>query len=114
MRRTRQRGFSVVEALVGAMLAGLAIAGLAAVASLATRSLCLARDGAVALALAGERLETLRAGGGTNGADSTTAAGGTVFSRRWQLTGGRGGPLHLSVRVAWPTHVQDLATEVPP
>src|SRR5207247_1375936 len=46
--RRPRAGFSVVEALVGAALAGIALAGLAAVAGLATASLRLARDPAVA------------------------------------------------------------------
>jgi Tfp pilus assembly protein PilV len=114
MRARPVRGFSVIEALVGVALAGLAMAGLAGVAGLATRSLCLARDAGVALALASERLEALRAGPRADGADTRVAADGTVFARRWQVAGGRGAPLRLSVRVTWGTHAQVLATEVPP
>ena len=53
--RRPRAGFSVVEALVGAALAAIALAGLAAVAGLATASLRLARDTGTALALATER-----------------------------------------------------------
>ena len=114
MTRRHTQGFSVVEALVGAALAGVALAGLAAVAGLATRSLCLARDGGVALALAQERTEALRAGPRANGADTRTAADGTVFRRSWQVTGGRGVPVRLTVQVAWGRRTQGLATEVVP
>jgi hypothetical protein len=57
-----RRASSLVDALVGTMLAGVALAGLAAVAGLATHGLRLARDTGLALALGRERLESLRAG----------------------------------------------------
>ena len=110
MTPTRARGFSVVEALVAAALAGIALGGLAAVAGVATRTLCLARDSGVAVALAVERLEALRAGPRRDGSDRWTAADGTTFTRTWQVAGGRGTPARLSVRVAWGGRVHTLAT----
>ena len=114
MTRGRSGGFSVVEALVGAALAGLALGGLAGVAGLTTRSLGLARDGGVALALATERLEALRAGPRADGTDAQVGADGTVFRRSWQASGGRGDPVRLAVRVAWGGRGLVLTTEAPP
>lgn len=114
-RATRScRGSSVVAALAAALLAGFAAAGLAAVAALATRSLRLARDTGIALTLASERLEVLRAGPRADGADRTVAADGTVFARTWRVAGGRGNPQSLSVEVGWDAHRVALATEAPP
>ena len=62
MRARTQQGSALAEALVAVALAGLAIGGLTGAAALASRSLVLVRDTDNALALAGERLETLRAG----------------------------------------------------
>ena len=108
------RGSTVAEALVGLGLAGIALACLAGVACLATRSLRLARDMHIALALAVERLETLRLAPADAGADTTTAADGTVFRRQWTHAGGRGNPIGLSTRVTWGRHALELRTEVPP
>jgi Tfp pilus assembly protein PilV len=110
----KQAGFSVVEALVGAALAGIAVALLAGVAGLTSRSVCLARDSGFALALAVERAEALRAGPRADGADTRAAADGTVYSRSWQVAGGRGVPVRLSVQVTWGNRVRTLATEVLP
>ena len=110
---TRPAGFSVVEALVGTLLAGVALAGLAAVAGLATRALTLARDTSVAIALAGERLEAMRAGPRADGSDTVTGLG-TTFTRRWSTTGGRGLPAELRVAVAWGAHTVEVATEALP
>jgi Tfp pilus assembly protein PilV len=110
----RRAGFSVVEALVAAALAGVALAGLSTVAGLARRSLLLARETSVALALASERLESLRVGPRADGADAPSAADGTTFSRRWTVEDGRGGPTRLRVEVRWGAHAVALASEVPP
>lgn len=110
----RRAGFSIVEALAAAALAGVALAALATVAGLARRSLLLARQTSVALALADERLEGLRAGPRIEGADTRMAAGGTSFSRRWIVQDGRGGPTRLQVEVRWGARVVALATEVLP
>ncbi len=107
----RCRGSSIVDALVGAALAGIALAGLAAVAGLATQSLRLARDTASALALAGERLEVLRAGPRAAGDDRWVAPDGTVFARSWTHDGGRGRPVGLSASVVWGRRAVDLRTE---
>jgi Tfp pilus assembly protein PilV len=113
-------GFSLVEALVGAALAGVALAGLAGTARLATHALRLARHTGTAVALAGERLEALRATPAADGADERAAEGGTSrFQRSWRSTGGRGRPRWLSVRVAWESapvglHAVELATEALP
>lgn len=114
MSGRRRAGFSIVEALVAAGLAGIALAGLCAVASLARRSLVLARETSVALALATERLETLRAGPRSDGTDSRTAAGGTTFTRQWTIEDGRGGPVRMRVEVRWGNRLVPLASEVLP
>jgi len=108
------RGSSIAEALVAAALAGIGLAGLASVAGLATRSLRLARDTGTALALATERLETLRAGPRAADSDRTVAPDGTEFTRRWELGGGRGNPVRLSVDVGWEARTLSLATEALP
>jgi hypothetical protein len=111
---TRRRGASVVEALVAAALAGLATAGLAATAALAARALALVRDTAAAVTLAAERTEALYAGPRADGTD-TPAVGGTLFTRRWQVTPGRGRPDGIAVAIEWaPRHSFALATEAPP
>ena len=107
----RRRGSSVVDALVGTALAGIALAGLAAVAGLATQSLRLARDTASALALATGRLEALRAGPRADGDDRWVAPDGTVFSRSWTESGGRGRPVRLSASVEWTGRAVELRTE---
>jgi len=111
---TGRRGSTVAEALVGLGLAAIALAGVAGVAGLATRSLRLARDMGIAVALGAERLERLRLAPGADGADTMSGADGTVFSRQWSHAGGRGRPTRLSARVTWGRHVLDLRTEVPP
>jgi type II secretory pathway pseudopilin PulG len=113
-RRRRADGFSIVEALVAAALAGIALASLSTVAALARRSLVRARDTSVALALATERLETLRIGPRADGSDVQVAAGGTRFVREWTIAEGRGGPTEMRVEVSWRDRVLAVATEVPP
>ena len=103
------QGVSVVEALAAGALVGLAVAGLAGSAALATRSLGLARDTSVALALATAQLETLRGGARADGSD-IVAANGTHYTRRWHVTGGRGEPVGLSVEVSWGERTLGLAT----
>lgn len=110
----RVRGSSVVDAMVAAALAGIALSALAAVAALSTRSLRLARDTGTALALAAERLETLRAGQTGDGDDERVAPDGTRFRRRWQRAGGRGTPHRLTVHVEWPGHALELASKAAP
>jgi Tfp pilus assembly protein PilV len=110
----RARGSSVVEAMVAAALAGIAIAGLAGVARLATNSLRMARNTSTALALASERLEALRAGPRAAGNDSRVAPDGTRFEVAWNVAGGRGEPAALSVRVDWLRHAVTLSTEALP
>jgi len=110
-RRNRSRGSSIVDAVVGAALAGIALAGLAAVAGLATHSLRLARDTATALALATDRLETLRSGPRAAGTDTWVAPDGSTFTRSWSHDGGRGAPVGLSVSVGWGRRTVDLRTE---
>jgi len=111
---TGTRGASVVEALVGAALAGVALAGLAATAQVSVRALTLAHQGAAALAVAAERMETLRAGPRADGADLVTAGDGTGFARRWRVVDGRGAPSGITVDVGWGTHAFTLASEVWP
>ena len=109
-----RRGSSVVEAVVAAALAGIALAGLAATAGMTVAGLRLARDGGTALALAAERLETLRAGPRASGTDAPIGADGTPFARTWSVADGRGAPSRLSAQVAWGRHVVTLATEAFP
>jgi Tfp pilus assembly protein PilV len=112
--RARAGGCSLVEALVAAALAGIAIAALASVASLARRSLLRAREASVALVLASERLEALRAGPRADGGDVQVAAGGTSFTREWTVADGRGAPTAIRVEVRWRDQVLAVATEVAP
>ena len=114
MKRRQQHGSALIEALVAVTLAGIAIGGLTGVAALATRSLVLVRDTDNALALAGERLEALRAGPRGDGADAPAARDGTVFARTWQVGGGRGMPAELSVRVGFGSRAVTLSTETLP
>ena len=114
MRRRSTEGVTVVEALAAGALVGLAVAGLAGSAALVTRSLRLARDTSIALALATAQLETLRGGARADGSDIIVAANGTRFTRRWHVTGGRGEPAGLSVEVAWGERMLGLATEAMP
>jgi Tfp pilus assembly protein PilV len=112
--RRRIDGFSIVEALVAAGLAGIALAGLSTVALLARRSLVQARDTSVALALATERLEALRVGPRVDGSDVRVATGGTRFTREWTVAEGRGGPTEVRVEISWRERVLAVTTEVPP
>lgn len=111
---TGTRGMSVVEALVGAALAGLALAGLAATAQVSVRALTLARRDATALAVAGARLESLRAGPRADGTDHTAGSDGTDFARRWHAADGRGAPAAVGVDVTWGSHALGLGSEVWP
>ncbi len=91
---------TIVEALVGIGLAALALACLAAGAAFGIRHVDLARQRALALSAASERLEVMRAGPRTGGSDTIVAAG-TRFARTWNADDGRGGPSLLAVEVAW-------------
>jgi hypothetical protein len=114
MTARRVQGSALVEALVATALAGIALGGLTGAAVLATRSLVLVRDTANALALAGERLETLRVGPRTDGADAPRTRDGTDWTRSWRVSGGRGTPAGLSVGLACDRRTVDLSTEVFP
>lgn len=109
-----RRGSCVAEALVAAALVGAALTALVSTAGVAVRSLRLARDTGSALALATGRLEALRAGQRTDGADVAPGPDGTAFIRRWSATGGRGQPARLEVSVTWGTRTVALATEALP
>jgi hypothetical protein len=111
---TGNRGWATMDALVSLGLAGVAIAGVAGSGGLALHVLRVARDTNAAIALATERVEALRAGPRTNGADTTTATDGTVFTRTWQVTDGRGRPTPLSVDVQGGGRSFTLASEVFP
>jgi hypothetical protein len=91
----------MIEALVGLGLAGVGVAGLAATGAVAVQGLHLARETASAVAFATERLEALRAGPRADGADTVVGSEGTTFSRRWQVTAGRGRPDRLEVEIRW-------------
>ena len=103
-----------MDAIVSLGLAGIAIAGIAGAGGLALRALRVARDTNAAIALAATRLEALRAGPRANGSDTTTAADGTVFTRTWQTTDGRGQVAPLSVDVLRGGHDYVLSTAVFP
>jgi Tfp pilus assembly protein PilV len=94
-------GFAVVEALVALLLAGVAISVLAASAAATVRHVRLARDRSIAVALAADRLEGLRAGPRDGGRDEIDAAG-IRWVRTWSSDGGRGTPVQLQVEVEWP------------
>jgi hypothetical protein len=108
------RGWAVIDALASLGLAGVAIAGIAATGGLALRTLRVARDTNATIALATERLEALRAGPRANGSDTTTATDGTVFTRTWQVTDGRGHATQLSVDVRGGGRAVALTSEVFP
>ena len=108
------RGWAVVDALVSLGLAGVAIAGVAGAGGLALRTLRVARDTNAAIALATERLEALRAGPRANGSDTTSTADGTVFTRTWQTTDGRGQATPLWVDVKGGVRTLALASEAFP
>jgi len=94
-------GSSLVEALVALALVSIALAGLATSAAVGRRHLSLAWDLGAAVALAGDRLEALRAGPRDTGTDRPTGNRRTAFTRTWRSTDGRGGPSTFEVEVAW-------------
>jgi len=96
-----QAGFAVVEALVALLLAAVAVAGLTTGAAAAVRHVRLAHERGVALGLATDRLEALRAGPRDMGRDEIETAG-THYVRTWTSEGGRGMSVHLQVEVGWP------------
>ena len=95
-------------------LTALAAGGVAIVAATSGRLLVLARHDATAIALGLEALEVLRAGPRAARTDIVSDGDGTSFARRWRATAGRGRPDPLAVRVTWPGHQLDLATEAAP
>lgn len=111
---TGTRGWAMIDALVSLGLAGVAIAGVAGAGGLALRVLRITRDTNAAIVLGTERMEALRAGPRANGSDTTTASDGTVFTRTWQVTDGRGQPTPLSVAVQSSGRTFTLASEVFP
>jgi hypothetical protein len=112
--RSSVGGFSVVEALAGAALMAIALAGLGASAALAARSARLVRDTGTALAMTSERLETLRVGARSAGADGRIAAGGTALARRWWIERDRDNPTAIGAAVSWDAGSFALTTEVLP
>jgi hypothetical protein len=112
----RHTGFALIDALVAMGLAALALGALALAAGVGTYGVRLARDSGTAIALAGARLEALRAGPRGDGTDVTPAPDGTAtaFTRRWWVGGGRGTPAALAVEVTWGTRALVLATEAFP
>jgi len=100
MRRSSDRGFAIVEALVALLITAVAVAGLTASAAAAIRHVRLARERSTALALATDRLDALRAGPRDAGRDEIDVTG-TRYVRTWNSTGGRGEPWRLAVEVVW-------------
>lgn len=107
--RRRDRGVAVVEALVALGLATVALAALAATAASCVRHVRLARDRGVALGLAANQLDALRAGPRADGRDELAVAG-TTFARAWTVAGGRGDVTRLGVAVVWPEGAVRLET----
>ncbi len=96
----RQRGSALVEALVAAALACVALAVLAAGGHSAAQAFSRIREHTTALALATERLESLHASPLQDGSD-LVGAHGILFARAWTMRGGRGLPIALRVQVSW-------------
>jgi Tfp pilus assembly protein PilV len=99
VRRPRA-GFALVEALVAMVLAAVAVASLTAASAAAVRHLQVVRARSIALALASDRLESLRAGPRDAGSDEIDVAG-VRYVRTWSSEPGRGGPSSLRVEVGW-------------
>src|SRR5262245_15007121 len=106
-------GFAVVEALVALVLAAIAVAALTAVAGVGGHHVRLARERGIAIALASDRLDALRAGPRDSGSDAVVVAG-TRYTREWSSTGGRGLPVHLEVEVTWDGGHAALASDAFP
>ena len=112
--RTRpEAGVAVVDALVALGLTGVALAGLAGAAAASVRHLRLARERSVAVALATNRLEALRAGPRGDGRDEPDLAG-TPAVRTWSSDGGHGDVARLHVEVVWPGGSVRLESEAFP
>ncbi len=107
--RHSTRGVVLVEALAALGLAAVALAALAATAASCVRHVRLARERSIAVGLAADRLEALRAGPRADGRDEPAVAG-IVFTRAWTVTGGRGDVTRLRVAVAWPDGTVRLET----
>ena len=86
---------------------------LAAVLATSGRALVAARRDATGVTLGVARLETLRAGPRTSGADGAPLDG-VDFVRTWTVAPGRGRPDALAVDVGWPGHAIVLGTEALP
>jgi hypothetical protein len=103
----------LLETLAALALGALGLAGLALATQVAVGQVGLVRERALALALARARLETLRAGPRTSGADDVVVEG-VAFARAWTTTPGRGAPDALAVDVRWGARRLALATEALP
>jgi Tfp pilus assembly protein PilV len=93
------RGGVLVEALVAAALAGVAVAALCHTVVGTGRAVAAARRASTAVALAEATLDMLRVGPRADGADTPVGADGTPYVRSWAVAGGRGAPATLAVRV---------------
>ncbi len=113
MTGQRSHGFAVVEALVALLLAAIAITGLTVAAAATVRHIQLARQRSLALGLAADRLEELRAGPRDAGHDEIDV-GGTRYTRTWTSDGGRGAPVRLQAEVAWADGHIDLESRAYP
>jgi Tfp pilus assembly protein PilV len=106
-------GDSLVEVLVALVLVAITGGALAAVTATSGRALVAARRDATGVSFAVGRLETLRAGPRTHGADGAPLDG-VDFARTWTVVPGRGRPDALAVDVRWPGHAIALGTAVLP
>jgi len=112
-RRGARSGFAIVDALVAATLAAIALTGLVASAGLAARQLRHVRRASLATSLAVDALEQLRPGPYARGADRRWRDG-LVFERVWSASDGRGRPTTLDAEVRSGTHRSTLSTAVTP
>jgi len=112
-RPNGRSGFAIVDALVAAMLASLALAGLVATVTLAARQLRHVRRASLASTLAVDALERLRAGPRTGSGDRRRRDG-LEFERVWHASDGRGRPTLLEAEVQSDTHRSTLSTAVLP
>jgi Tfp pilus assembly protein PilV len=110
---TSVAGGALAEVLVALVLTAIAAGALAAVTTAGGRALVAARRDGTATALTATRLESLRAGPRTSGAD-VVVYDDVPYGRRWTAGAGRGRPAPLDAVVVWPGRQVDLATEAAP
>lgn len=93
------------------VLVAVAAGILAATAATSDRVVTIARRDAEGVALATERLECLRTGPRADGTDGVVGSDGTMYTRTWRVTPGRGRPDRLDLAIAWPGHALAIGTK---